>query len=127
VAPVCTERGWASAPQLQPLLAPHARAGRLVGSDRPAPLPHAPPPAGNPVSSFVCFNLVVVPALRRMSGWDQPLLRRVHATLTSDLKLDPERPEYHRVTLQYSRYARSVVARAGLQHRPQLTRTLASA
>eukprot|EP00877_Chromochloris_zofingiensis_P014371 jgi/Chrzof1/9188/Cz03g39060.t1 len=56
---------------------------------------------GNPVSSFVCFNLVVVPALRHMCGWAVPELRRIHVTLTSDLKLDPERPEYHRATIHY--------------------------
>jgi gephyrin len=33
------------------------------------------------VSSFVCFNLVVVPALRKMSGWAQPMLRRVQVRL----------------------------------------------
>jgi molybdopterin biosynthesis enzyme len=36
--------------------------------------------SGNPVSSFVCFNLVVVPALRKMSGWAQPQLRRVQVS-----------------------------------------------
>lgn len=56
------------------------------------------------MSSFVCFNLVVVPALRKMSGWAQPQLRRVQVVTTSALKLDPERPEYHRVVLQYGRY-----------------------
>ena len=40
------------------------------------------PTTGNPVSSFVCFNLVVVPALRKMGGWPDPNLRRVHVTLT---------------------------------------------
>ncbi len=58
-------------------------------------------PAGNPVSSFVCFSLVVLPCLRKMMGLPQPELRRLHATLTSDIKLDHERPEYHRATLQY--------------------------
>lgn len=56
---------------------------------------------GNPVSSFVCFNLVVLPALRKMSGWANPMLRRVRVRITSDLKLDPERPEYHRATICY--------------------------
>lgn len=55
------------------------------------------------MSSFVCFHLVVLPALRKMAGWAHPELRRVAARLTSDLKLDPERPEYHRATLQWSR------------------------
>jgi len=56
---------------------------------------------GNPVSSFVCFNLVVLPALRKMAGWAQPMLRRVRVRLTAPLKLDPERPEYHRTTICY--------------------------
>jgi gephyrin len=56
---------------------------------------------GNPVSSFVCFSLAVVPALRRMAGWQDPSLRRVRATLTLPLKLDHERPEYHRATLTF--------------------------
>lgn len=69
---------------------------------------------GNPVSSFVCFNLVVVPALRKMAGWRQPQLRRVQVHTTSGLKLDPERPEYHRVVLQYGRLPDSCGAeRAG--------------
>eukprot|EP00891_Asterochloris_glomerata_P008529 jgi/Astpho2/8529/e_gw1.00125.32.1_t len=56
---------------------------------------------GNPVSSIVTFNLVVLPAIRKLAGWQQPQLRRVHARTTRELKLDPERPEYHRVTLSF--------------------------
>ncbi len=56
---------------------------------------------GNPVSSFVCFNLVVLPALRKMAGWADPALRRVRVRLTGALRLDPERPEYHRATICY--------------------------
>lgn len=56
---------------------------------------------GNPVSSFVCFSLAVVPALRQMAGWRDPSLRRVRAMLTLPLKLDHERPEYHRATLTF--------------------------
>jgi gephyrin len=51
----------------------------------------------------VCFNLVVTPALRKMSGWAQPQLRRLQVVTGQTLKLDPERPEYHRVVLQYGR------------------------
>ncbi|KAF8056231.1 CNX1 [Scenedesmus sp. PABB004] len=58
---------------------------------------------GNPVSSFVCFHLVVLPALRKMAGWRAPQLRRVQVATTSALRLDPERPEYHRVVLHYGR------------------------
>lgn len=32
---------------------------------------------GNPVSSFACFHLVALPALRKMMGWAQPMLRRI--------------------------------------------------
>ncbi|KAF5838303.1 MoaB/Mog domain-containing protein [Dunaliella salina] len=63
---------------------------------------------GNPVSSFVCFHLVALPALRKMAGWASPGLRRVHVRLANDIKMDPERPEYHRATLQYSKCPTSV-------------------
>eukprot|EP00879_Flechtneria_rotunda_P017955 GHRR01018819.1.p1 GENE.GHRR01018819.1~~GHRR01018819.1.p1 ORF type:complete len:307 (+),score=96.07 GHRR01018819.1:355-1275(+) len=68
---------------------------------------------GNPVSSFVCFNLVVAPALRKMAGWKQPQLRRIQVVTTSAIKLDPERPEYHRVLLQYGRLPDSCGGAAG--------------
>lgn len=56
---------------------------------------------GNPVSSLVTFHLFVVPALRKLAGWPNPQLRRVQAYLGGALPLDPERPEYHRATLQW--------------------------
>ena len=51
---------------------------------------------GNPVSAFACFQLVVAPALRKLSGDPSPLPRRVAVTLASPMKMDPERPEFHR-------------------------------
>ena len=33
---------------------------------------------GNPVSSLVTWHLVVVPVLRKLAGWRDPMLRRVH-------------------------------------------------
>jgi hypothetical protein len=140
---------------------------------------------GNPVSSIVTYNLVVLPALRKLAGWQvgllvgvppedmscalyplsyvyilwqrtscavlmtcqhhstcvhqackllcdkqllrmllckgkllgdqqckhrhflrmvsqEPMLRRVHARTTSAIKLDPERPEYHRAALHWT-------------------------
>jgi len=57
---------------------------------------------GNPVSSLVTFHLVVVPCLCKMAGWTNPHLRRVAVSLAQPLKLDPERPEYHRATLSWS-------------------------
>lgn len=58
---------------------------------------------GNPVSSLVTFYLFVVPAIRRLAGWPDPHLRRVQAQLAQMLPLDPDRPEYHRATLQWDR------------------------
>jgi len=56
---------------------------------------------GNPVSSLVTFYLFVVPALHKLAGWPDPNLRRVQAQLEQPLRLDPERPEYHRATVQW--------------------------
>lgn len=58
---------------------------------------------GNPVSSLVTFYLFVVPAIRKLAGWPEPQLRRVQAQLAQALTLDPDRPEYHRATLQWDR------------------------
>ncbi|GAX85701.1 hypothetical protein CEUSTIGMA_g13115.t1 [Chlamydomonas eustigma] len=58
---------------------------------------------GNPVSSFACFYLTTLPALRKLMGWSNPMLRRVQVKLAQTLKMDPERPEYHRVALQWSK------------------------
>ena len=57
---------------------------------------------GNPVSSIVTFHLIVVPVLRKIGGWAEPHLRRVHATLAMDIKMDPVRPEYHRAVLSWT-------------------------
>mmetsp|Transcript_8616 Transcript_8616/g.15581 ORF Transcript_8616/g.15581 Transcript_8616/m.15581 type:complete len:422 (-) Transcript_8616:1028-2293(-) len=57
---------------------------------------------GNAVSSFVCFHLVAAPAIRTLSGSLHPMAPTVHVSLTQDLKLDPERPEYHRAHLTWN-------------------------
>jgi molybdenum cofactor synthesis domain-containing protein len=57
---------------------------------------------GNPVSSLVTFQLVALPTLRALAGWRAPGLRRVAVTSTAPLRLDPERPEYHRATLAWA-------------------------
>lgn len=54
---------------------------------------------GNPVSSLVTFWLLVLPAIQRMAGLRNPGLRRVQAQLTAPLRLDAQRPEYHRAHL----------------------------
>ncbi len=65
---------------------------------------------GNPVSSLVTFHLFAVPALRKLAGWPDPHLRRVQARLAQPLRLDPERPEYHRATLRWDRAQSCFVA-----------------
>ncbi|CAL0317576.1 unnamed protein product [Lupinus luteus] len=54
---------------------------------------------GNPVSSLVCFNLFVVPAIRHLSGWTNPHHLRVQARLCQPIRTDQFRPEYHRATV----------------------------
>lgn len=55
---------------------------------------------GNPVSAMVTFNLFVLPALRKMAGFQCPELTKVKASLPQAVSLDM-RPEYHRVVLSW--------------------------
>jgi len=55
---------------------------------------------GNPVSCYVCFYLFVVPLIRKLSGYVNPHLPVVEAELLDSIRLDPERPEYHRSILK---------------------------
>jgi molybdopterin molybdotransferase len=54
---------------------------------------------GNPVSSMVCFEQFVVPALRRMMGHARTHRRTVEARLTHNVKHQPGRTEFIRVML----------------------------
>lgn len=67
---------------------------------------------GNPVSAMVCFELLVAPAMRRLAGHHCPDPPRVRCSLSSSVKLDPERPEYQRCVLRWDglhdRYAAEV-------------------
>eukprot|EP00741_Cyanophora_paradoxa_P017171 tig00020960_g16583.t1 len=65
---------------------------------------------GNPVSAAVCFNLAALPALRKMAGTPEPFPPRVKARITTPLKLDPERPEYHRARLRFDAASACFVA-----------------
>lgn len=56
---------------------------------------------GNPVSSWATYHLFVLPALRKMAGWPNPHLRRVHVKLAHAVKTDPVRPEYQRAVLEW--------------------------
>ena len=60
---------------------------------------------GNPVSAQVTSHLLVLPALRRLAGVPvaECLHAQVDAVLAQPIKLDPERPEYHRAALHWTR------------------------
>jgi molybdopterin molybdotransferase len=50
---------------------------------------------GNPVSSFVCFELFLRPALRRLAGHREIELRAMKAPLTEAFAHDGDRPTYY--------------------------------
>jgi molybdopterin molybdotransferase len=54
---------------------------------------------GNPVSSMVCFEEFVAPALRRMMGHTRLYRRTVTATLSHPIRMRPGRTEFIRVLL----------------------------
>lgn len=54
---------------------------------------------GNPVSSMVCFEQFVLPALRRRMGHAKLFRRAVAATLAQPVRHQPGRAEFVRVTL----------------------------
>ena len=54
---------------------------------------------GNPVSSMVCFEQFVLPALRRMMGHVRTFRRTIEARLTHNVKHPPGRTEFIRVML----------------------------
>lgn len=72
---------------------------------------------GNPVSCFVCFHLAVTVAARRLAGWGPKAVFNpmVEASLDSTIKLDPERPEYHRATLRWVENSGYVATSTGIQ------------
>jgi molybdopterin molybdotransferase len=55
---------------------------------------------GNPVSSLVCFELFVRPALHRLGGHRDPLARTVRAALATDFVYETDRPTYHPASLE---------------------------
>jgi molybdopterin molybdotransferase len=54
---------------------------------------------GNPVSSMVCFEQFVLPALRRMAGHSRIYRRTIEARLTHEVKHKHSRTEFVRVML----------------------------
>ncbi|ORY09642.1 hypothetical protein BCR34DRAFT_567954 [Clohesyomyces aquaticus] len=51
---------------------------------------------GNPASAVVTFHLFVLPSLRQASGIQPAGLPKVKVTLEEDIRMDRQRPEYHR-------------------------------
>jgi gephyrin len=54
---------------------------------------------GNPASAVVTYHLFVLPSLHQASGITPIGLPKVKAVLDQDVKMDPQRNEYHRVML----------------------------
>jgi molybdopterin molybdotransferase len=79
-------------------------------SSLPAPTSSLPTPAslvfglpGNPVSSYVCFELFVRPAIARLAGRDDVAPHQVHASLVRDFKHRSGRLTYHPARLTEAR------------------------
>lgn len=80
---------------------------------------------GNPVSSFTTCHLLVRPALKRLRGFPEAQCHhtKVHAVLTHPVKLDPERPEFHRATVSWDVKVQQFVATStGVQMSSRLLR-----
>lgn len=56
---------------------------------------------GNPVSALATFYLLVGPCLRQLAGHPQPLTHSAHVKTTFPITMDPQRPEYRRVRVQF--------------------------
>jgi gephyrin len=54
---------------------------------------------GNPASAVVTYHLFVLPSLHQASGISPAGLPKVKAVLDQDVKMDPQRAEYHRVMI----------------------------
>jgi molybdopterin molybdotransferase len=63
---------------------------------------------GNPVSSLVCFELFVRPALRRLGGRTDALPPAIRAILAEDFRHRSDRPTYHPAVLEESADGRHV-------------------
>jgi molybdopterin molybdotransferase len=57
---------------------------------------------GNPVSSFVCFELFVRPALRRLRGYPAEPPAIVSLPLSKDFRYATDRPTYHPAKIEMS-------------------------
>jgi molybdopterin molybdotransferase len=82
--------------------------GTAARSDRAPLLVFGLP--GNPVSSFVCFELFVRPALRRLAGHADVGPPTLTASLSADFVYRTDRPTYYPAVLQTSPEGRQVRA-----------------
>ncbi|KAI7902748.1 uncharacterized protein BX663DRAFT_486549 [Cokeromyces recurvatus] len=82
---------------------PHSRSSKLIFA-----LP------GNPVSSTVSFYLFVLPALRRMAGWNKPENLVIPIEVNYSIQLDP-RPEFQRVHISMNAEGQLVAESTGKQ------------
>lgn len=51
---------------------------------------------GNPASAVVTYHLFVLPSLHKTAGISPVGLPKVKVVLDQDVRMDPQRPEYHR-------------------------------
>ncbi|MFT3848633.1 MAG: molybdopterin molybdotransferase MoeA [Propionivibrio sp.] len=70
---------------------------------------------GNPVSSMVCFEQFVLPALRQLMGHTRLFRRTVTARLAHPVKIRPGRTEFVRVALTRDAYGNYVAQLTGTQ------------
>ena len=70
---------------------------------------------GNPVSSMVCFEEFVLPALRHRMGHPRCFRRTVEARLAHEVKVRPGRTEFVRVTLSRDETGSYVASSTGTQ------------
>lgn len=56
---------------------------------------------GNPVSALVCFYLLVQPALAVLKGKTDYQLPKIQVSLCQTIRMDSERPEYHRAVAKF--------------------------
>ncbi|TGO15734.1 hypothetical protein BTUL_0036g00250 [Botrytis tulipae] len=70
---------------------------------------------GNPVSAIVTLHLFVLPSLHHASGISPVGLPRVPVTLSHDIRLDPQRVEYHRAIVSIGRDGLLYASSTGMQ------------
>ncbi|KAJ3183006.1 hypothetical protein HDU87_007428 [Geranomyces variabilis] len=69
---------------------------------------------GNPASVAVTFQLFVLPALRKMAGHPTVLPPKLNVELAEPIRLDPQRPEFHRAHVTIAAAAASSSASSTL-------------